>query len=133
MYDLRSQRCHALNPTVAAIWEACDGTRTVPELAAACVRANDPATGQEVVWLALKQLDERGLLVEPIPVPEGTSRRVLLRRLALAGAATLAVPLVKSINAPAAAQAGSCRPKHSPCSFGFECCSGVCHPSGRCG
>ena len=44
------------------------GEHPAPELAAACVRANDPATGQEVVWLALKQLDERGLLVEPIPV-----------------------------------------------------------------
>ena len=132
VYDLLTEKYHALNETSAALWELCDGSRSVEDLAT-FVGADDPSTGQRVVWLALKQLSERRLLLEPAEIPEGTSRRELLRRVAIAGAVVLSVPLVRSINAPAAAQSATCLPKHSRCSFGYQCCSGICHPSGNCG
>lgn len=130
VYDLLTEKYHALNETSAALWELCDGSRTVEDLAT-FVGADDPSTGQRVVWLALKQLSERRLLLEPADIPEGTSRRELLRRVAIAGAVVLSVPLVRSINAPAAAQSATCLPFHAFCTSSAQCCSGYCHPSAR--
>lgn len=131
VYDLRSQRCHALNGVAARIFNHCDGTRSIADLAA-IIDAPDRETAQQTVWLALKQLDQRKLLADDPGVPGGTDRRQLLRRAALAGSAVLAIPLIRSINAPAAAQAASCLPKFGPCAVDSQCCSGRCLPSGFC-
>ena len=130
VYDLRTEKYHALNATSASLWELCDGSRSIKDLAT-FVGADDPATGQQVVWLALKQLSERRLLVEPAEIPEGTSRRELLRRVAIAGAVVLAVPLVRSLNAPAAAQSATCLPFHAFCTSSAQCCSGYCNTNAR--
>ncbi|MCV4613842.1 PqqD family protein, partial [Escherichia coli] len=38
VYDLQTDRAHCLNETAAAVWRACDGTKSVNEIAAAVGR-----------------------------------------------------------------------------------------------
>jgi hypothetical protein len=90
------------------------------------------ATGEELVWLALKQLARGRLLTDRVRRPGGATRvtrRELLRRLGLAAAASL--PLVTSVVAPTPAQAASLRGSGQPCTSPLECASGVCS-SGAC-
>lgn len=126
VYDLERNKAHRLNGPAGVVWRHCDGQRSVADLAA-FVGADDPATGSEVVWLALKQLDERHLLAGPLELPDGVSRREALRKLALAGAVGLALPVIKSIVAPTAAQAATCIAPGMPCAIPSVCCSGVCN------
>lgn len=137
VYDTDSARAHCLNETAAAVWRACDGTRTVAEIAATLGAANDrdPAQGEGVVWLALEQLEENGLMASAVGwAPSGASRRELLRKVGLAAA--VALPVVASLALPNAAHAGSgsctcTMPGH--CITQTTCPSTAnCNPSGLC-
>jgi hypothetical protein len=129
VYDAERDRAHSLNAVAAAVWELCDGDRSVGELSeAATARLGEPVS-EDAVWRALSQLDERRLLAGELPHrmsgPE-FSRRTALARAGLIGAsAAFAAPLVKSIVVPTAAEAGaaSCVPPGGPCgqSFGESC------------
>jgi hypothetical protein len=61
---------------------------------------------ESVVLLALDELENAHLLVEPTVPVEYLSRRVAIRRIAIAAA--IALPLVTSIVAPASVQTASC-------------------------
>lgn len=121
VYDLGSDRAHCLDPIAAAVWRACDGKRSVVEIAR-LANVDEPAA-----WAALRSLDRAQLLREPLP------RRKPTRRQALAAAA--AVPLVVSISTPAAAQAASCIARFQPCTpGGIRCCGNrTCRATGRLG
>ena len=85
---------------------------------------------EEVVRLALEQLEDRGLLAPAgaRPAPPGlVSRRRMLRRAGLAAAVSL--PLVTSIISPTPAQAQSPCTETS-CPPGTTCQAGVCEPEG---
>jgi PqqD family protein of HPr-rel-A system len=64
LYDPRSGRAYVLNPTASALWERCDGSRSVEtlaqELAAAFEVAYDDALAD--VRAFLTQLSRGGLL-----------------------------------------------------------------------
>lgn len=111
VYDLKTHEAHNLNRTAALVWRHCDGRTTAPELAAVLERELGAPAGEEVVWLALRQLDKTHLLQEPLSAldsPARYSRQHLLRKTAIKGAILL--PVVASIVVPTAAHAASLGP-----------------------
>lgn len=131
IYDLDQHRAHCLNQMAAQVWRSCDGRKGVEEIARHLAVRNS-AEAEEVVWLALAQLDRADLLETPLPSDRRKrhSRREMLRR--LGRAAIIGLPLVTSLLAPTAAQAGSyCASSGEmcvtvPCCAGFTCVGGVC-------
>ena len=108
VYDRKGKKVHCLNQTAALIWKQCDGRATVAEVRGILEKEMRTPVDEDVIWLALDELDGRDLLANRITRSAGKerlSRRVMIRRLGLAAAITL--PLITSIIAPTAAQAGS--------------------------
>ena len=137
IYDLARSRAHCLNPTAAVVWKHCNGRKTAAQIAGLLRETDLPVSGnntftEQVVWLALEQLSRDHLLEErsswPAHIPR-VSRREAMRRIGIGAA--IAMPIVASITAPQAAQAGSCRARNASCSTGAECCSGACS-NGHC-
>ena len=124
VYDLVSHRAHSLNPTAAAVWQACDGTRNVSALGAASGSPTKPLA-PEVVRYALQGLGKANLLEGgPALEERGLTRRQVLASLGLAAAVTL--PIVTTIVAPTPAAAASCKNLLEPCSTNEECCGLGC-------
>jgi hypothetical protein len=129
LFDLQHKRIHCLNHTAARVWRACNGQRSVSQIAAEI--APETPESVDAVWLALEQLSKSNLLVGELPQrpePSGMSRRDLIRKLGTG--AIIAVPLITSLLAPRAVQAVSCLSSGAPCSTSVQCCSGIC--SGTC-
>ena len=126
VYDLDSDRAHSLDPVAAAIWRACEGERPVAEI------ARRAGVSEDAAWSTLDELSELDLLAAPLPAPAAHSRRALLRRGLVAGAAGVAA--ITTITAPAAAGLTSCLPNGSSCATGLQCCSQLCcgAPTGTC-
>jgi hypothetical protein len=131
VYDVEGHRAHCLNRTAALVWELCDGRHTVSLIAEQVGERLSARVPEEVVRLALEQLDDRGLLAScdfrPEPAPNLVSRRAMVRRLGLAAAVVL--PLVTSIISPTPVMAQSpCN--ETSCPPGTTCQAGVCEPEG---
>jgi len=102
VYDLVSKRCHVLNKTAALVWQQCDGNSTVADIAARLEQAGLPSD-EDVVLLAIDQLEKEGLLEEGLPKAPGAarvSRRSVVSKLGVVGAAAALLPLVESIATP---------------------------------
>ena len=106
VYDLDSDQAHCLNSTAARVWKNCDGNNTVTDIAAQIASPDQPAVDENVVWLALDQLEKFKLLDEAPVKPAmlaGMNRRQMVARL---GLAAVALPAIVSIVTPhASAQA----------------------------
>jgi hypothetical protein len=137
VYDLKSHKAHCLNKTAALVWKHCDGKRTVEQVTRKLEAEVGKPVPQEVVWIALDQLERLKLLQAPIERASGRariSRREAVRRLGITTA--VALPLVTSILAPEAVQAASvpCGGNRDPCDDTHPCCKGfncdgVCFPN----
>lgn len=129
VYDVDTNKAHCLNQTAALIWKRCDGTSSVTQTCEFLSQTMKTTIDEKVVWYALEQFNKDGLLAEKTEPPAafmiaGMSRRQMVRTLGLAAA--IAIPLVTSIVAPTAAQAGaSCLTLGRPCSTTSECCNGL--------
>ena len=116
VYDTNSNKAHCLNESAAAIWRACDGSNSISDI----VREFEANTGNKVsddyVWVAIDQLNGKGLLTEGTPVKfEGRSRRDVLKTIGLAS--VVALPIIASLAAPKnALAAASCN-----CSGNGDC------------
>jgi hypothetical protein len=106
IYDERTHKAHRLNVTAAHVWETADGVRTVPELAdhlratlSASGRAIEPDESEELVRLALEDLNRAGLLRQGLPSMTDAMTR---RQMMVITAALL--PVVASILAPTPAE-----------------------------
>ena len=111
VYDREVDRAHCLNRTAALVWRHADGERTIADLAAILRDQLDPVADENLVWHALDRLNESALLEERTPrSPEEmrAARRQFISKVGLVGIATLLLPIVTSIAAPAPAQAGAC-------------------------
>lgn len=139
VYDEEGHRAHCLNRTAALVWKNCDGRTPVSRIAERVGAQLSAHVPEDVVWLALEQLNEFDLLStgaaraagsSNIAGPSVMSRRKMLRRLGLAAAVSL--PLITSIVSPTAAEAQSpCNEENCPPP---QCCSGgVCVPEAECG
>ena len=96
VYDLERDKDHCLSQSAASVWERCDGKTQIKDLASAM----EPGSGrkEELLWLALEELQEARLLEGELKTPEGSSplsRREVIRK--MARAAAVAGPLVTSI------------------------------------
>jgi hypothetical protein len=135
VYDLNNHQAHCLNHSAALVWRCCDGKSSTAEIARRLTAELDAPFSEDLVLLALSQLENQQLMVRAAALPVQVavlSRRQMVRRLGLATA--VAVPLVTSIVAPTAVQASTCTPSGKPCSAIVLCCSvlgcgfgGVCN------
>lgn len=127
VYDLDRDKAHCLNQTAALVWKHCDGQASVAELVRILEQELQTPVPAEVVWLAVQQLGKAHLLTERVERPGGDarlSRREVMRRVGWAAAVT--VPLVTSIVAPTASQAGTCVSSGGACTSPAQCCTGIC-------
>lgn len=140
VYDLNTDKAHCLNRTAALIWKNCDGEKTQGEIAALLQDELKTPMSTQVVMLGLEELAGYGLLQEDASAPPRArvSRRRLIQNLGLTAA--IALPVIMSITAPAAAQAGSTtdpctanpRAIGCPCTSDSDCDSANCN-GGICG
>ena len=137
VYDSNNDKAHCLNPTAALVWKNCDGKRTVDQLRELMEQEAGAAVPEEMIWLALDQLESFNLLTEAPAKPvalAGLNRRTLVKRI---GFAAMALPVILSIAAPTRGQAGTCTPNGQACGANNQCCSGRCcgspgNPVGGC-
>jgi hypothetical protein len=131
VYDLARDKAHCLNSISALVWKHCDGQTSVNEIAGLLEGARATTVREDVVWLALAQLQRIHLLEERVMRPTGaerTSRRQMMRDMSVAA---LLLPAIISINAPAAWAQGSCVPAGQSCVSG-QCCPGSICYTGQC-
>ena len=128
VYDQKRHRAHCLNQTAALVWKHCDGKKTVRDVAEALSKQAGKRVGEEVVRLAVDELAKSQLLeasgARKWRGVEGMSRREMMKRAGIAAA--VAVPVVSSVIAPKAAQAGTCRVSGASCGTSSQCCLQVC-------
>ncbi len=145
VYDELTHTAHSLSPAAAAVWHACDGNRSVADL------ARQLALAPELVERVIAELSGRGLLDDG-PAVEGVeggfiSRRDAAKRIATVGGAAFAAPMIYSVAiGPAMAAASPCTtnlngtamPPTATCGgvnaqhFGTStgpghCCTGLCY------
>ncbi len=121
VYDVKTNEAHLLRPLAAAVFSEADGTASLAELTdRTALRAGRPLAVGELDD-ALAQLEERNLMAST--AEDGLSRRQIMRRGALVGAA-LAVPLVSTIAAPPASAAPSCG---TACTTDAQCTNAACN------
>jgi len=128
VYDKVRDQAHCLNETAALVWRACDGQLAPEEIARKLTRQLGAAVSEELVLLALAELEKIHLLErhESLPATSaGLSRRQLVRTLGLAAA--VALPVVTTITVPTPAQAATCTPPGQPCNPVKLCCTS-CNP-----
>ncbi len=134
VYDLETHEAHCLNQTSAMVWRRCDGTTTLAEMASEITMELDEPFTEELVHVALAELDEAGLL-ENMPLElkrtAAMTRRQAMSRIGKGALIAALIPLITTILAPTPAAAGSCLPSGASCTSGYQCCSGFCN-SGTC-
>ena len=107
VYDSQRDSAMCLNTTAAAVWKHCDGQTTPARMARLIEKELEISGGDEVVSLALAQLETSHLLTGKAPVPyPGISRRELVRRVGIAAAM---LPVVTLILVPTASAQATCR------------------------
>jgi len=133
IYDLEHDKAHCLNETAALVWKNCDGHRTVDDLRELMEGNTGSPVPEELVWLALDQLETFKLLDNAAPKPmefAGMTRRDMVRRV---GIAAIALPVILSIVAPTAQAQGSLLPPGACCNSPGQCQSNSCVQGGPCG
>lgn len=110
VYDVERNQVHCLNGSAARVWTLCDGERTVTEIAQQLGTDLEPDAAEAMVWVALDQFTEKGLLEEALEGPlaalrpaDMTRRQMVLRMGMVVGL----LPMVDSIMSPPAALAAS--------------------------
>jgi hypothetical protein len=137
VYDRETDQAHCLNPTAASVWKKCDGRTSVRELARTLRAETNLTANEDLVWLALDQLEKVKLLDQPLQKPAGylggVSRRQVVRTL---GVAAITLPLVTSIIVPTRAGVISaiCCSEPAECPPALPCCNSdiPCGGQGTC-
>jgi hypothetical protein len=137
IYDLLINKAFSLNETSALVWQACDGNKTVSEIAMQISRQLKSPVSEDFVWLALEQLEKENLIKNDAEIRapfEGLSRREVIRKVGLGALVTL--PVISSLIAPTAvnAQSGcaasSGKPNGCTCTSAGQCASNCCGDAG---
>ncbi len=99
VYDLNSNKAHCLNQTAAFIWKSCDGNNSIMDITALFENEVGTAVHEELIWLAIDQLNDKKLLEKSIKSDfAGRSRREVIKKIGLA--TVVALPLIASLTAP---------------------------------
>ena len=115
LYDRFNNKVHCLSKTAAAIWESCDGTKSVDDLVRIVESKLGAPADRGVVLLALEELEKAGLLEAGsgiVPEAALTSRRKAVGKIALASTALVATIVASVPKAHASV---------SPCAVGPNC------------
>ena len=108
IYDLRVNKAFCLNETSALIWQACDGSKDVPQISEFVASHLNTKANEDLVWLALDQL-KKEKLIDNAPESDGRfagmSRRDVIKKVGLG--TMMALPIIASLAAPAALNAQS--------------------------
>jgi hypothetical protein len=133
VYDTESNKAHCLNETAALVWQSCDGTNTVSDIAGIVGNKTGARVTDDLVWLAIDQLVENNLLeIELKAKFEGTTRRDAIKKIGLAS--MIALPIVASLVAPRSAMANvscGCVAVIPDCTE-FDCPTNNCSVDGVC-
>lgn len=133
VYDLETNKAHCLNQTASSVWKACNGKNSVAEIARIFEDSNSKGS-EDLVWLAIDQLNENDLLEKEYELDfKGRTRRDLIKKVGLAS--VIALPVVASLTAPSSAlAAASCNcVTPTDCAPQTTCPSTVnCAPTGIC-
>jgi hypothetical protein len=105
VYDGERHEAHSLNRSASLVWQHSDGEHSVPQLAELLGSELGIEPDESLVEYALDRL-ANAHLIENEPA-ESLSRRDAVRRLTLAGAAVVGLPIVLSMVAPTEARAAS--------------------------
>jgi len=99
VYDMDTDQGHCLNHSAAFIWRACDGNNTTADIVKKFETNRYGKLTEDLVWIAIDQLIEKGLLENEI-APRFTihSRRQVLKTVGLVSSFML--PIVASLVAP---------------------------------
>jgi len=122
VYDLATHRASCLNRGAAEVFRACNGRRSVSEIASLAGRRLGHEVTAAYVEVALERLARSGL-VASTPRITSPRRRQLLKRLATAA---IVLPAITTVLAPEPAQAQTCLENMQMCSVSSQCCSGCC-------
>ncbi len=121
VYDLTTNKAHCLNETAAMVWRSCDGRHSVGQIADIISLQAGNNVPEDLVWLAIDQLNEINLLESEVKADfKGQTRREVIKKVGLA--AVIGLPIVASLAAPTNALAAT------SCS-----CTGDHHCTGACG
>ena len=128
IYDLTAHKAFSLNETSALVWQACDGNKTISEIADLISRRLKSRVTEDFVWLALEELKKENLIENSTEISapfEGLTRREVIRRVGLAS--LVALPIISTLIAPTAAhaQSGFCAAGNCRCSNGSTSCNGT--------
>lgn len=131
VYDLSSNKAHCLNQTAAFVWRACDGGHSIDEIGQLLSSETGSQIPNEMVWLAIDQLQEKELLTSGSTLSEGgKSRREMIKKVGLG--LVVALPVVASLVAPKSAMAStSCTCVTSGDCLAQAACPATC-ASGTC-
>lgn len=132
VYDLRTNKAICLNETSVLIWQNCNGQQTPAEIAEKLEKKFGYKVDEDLVWLALNQLNEENLL-EGAELPNkfsGVSRREVIKRIGFGS--MIALPIIASITAPPVYAQASCPsppgsvPAGGACTQNCECANNAC-------
>ena len=125
VFDLETNKAHCLNQTAAFVWKSCDGKNSVAEIARLFGDESGKPVSEDLIWLAIDQLNDNQLLAESLKADfKNQTRREVIKKVGLA--AVIALPLVSSLIAPTAALAVTCSGTNGSACAGGTCCNGVC-------
>ena len=134
VYDLNSNKAHCLNQTAAFVWKSCNGNNSIPEITRLFEKEIGSSVQEDLIWLAIDQLNEKNLLEAEIKSEfAGRSRRDVIKKIGLA--TVVALPIVASLTAPTSALASTSCACVNPgaCITQTTCPSTVnCNGSGIC-
>jgi hypothetical protein len=125
--DKETNKAHCLNRTATDVWNLCDGKNTVAEIVRILERKSKSPVHENIVWIAITELQKSGLLLNRSPLPASKhflSRREMVRK--MGATAAMALPVVASILIPTPAEAASCLHNGVRCFSNAECCSHIC-------
>jgi hypothetical protein len=124
VYDIKSNKAHCLNSTAAFVWKCCDGGNSVPDIVRQFDSAGKGKVTEDLVWLAIDQLNESGLLANDIPPRfEKRTRRQVLKSIGFAS--VVALPVIASLVAPRS----SLGSVNCTCAISSNCVTQVTCPS----
>ena len=107
VFDVKSNKAHCLNETASKVWRICDGNNSISEIKLLLENQIGGKVSEDLIWLAIDQLNERELLETGINNKfAGQNRREILKRIGLV--TVVALPIVASITAPSSAMAIAC-------------------------
>lgn len=126
IYDLRINKAYCLNQTSALVFQLSDGAKTASEISELMSRKLGVLVGEDLVWLALQDLEKENLLgnnEELTDILANLSRREIVKKVGLAS--MVALPIIASVVAPSATAAQSTAPSVR-CVTPGDCPSGNC-------